>query len=146
MNSHLVAGGSLLLTERSVVDERFWDDFRAAGATSFAGVPYTFDLLDASGFERAGAARRCGTSPRPAAGSLPTASGASPRLGRERGFDFVVMYGQTEATARMAYLPPRLAESAAGTIGIPIPGGRFRIDEPVRRRVSASSSTTARTS
>ena len=129
VNSHLVAGGSLLLTSRSVVEERFWDDFRAAGATSFAGVPYTFDLLDASGFEeRELPSLRYVTQ---AGGRLaPDRVRRFAATGRERGFEFYVMYGQTEATARMAYLPPRLAESAADTIGIPIPGGRFRIDEP----------------
>ena len=50
VNSHLLVGGSLLLTEASVVEERFWTDFAEAGATSFAGVPHVFDLLDASGF------------------------------------------------------------------------------------------------
>ena len=38
------------------------------------------------------------------------------------------MYGQTEATARMAYLPPHLAEERPDAIGIPVPGGSFRID------------------
>lgn len=129
VNSHLVAGGSLLLSSRSVVEEPFWEEFGAAGATSFAGVPYTFDLLEASGFER-----RTIPSLRyvtQAGGRLhPDRVRRFAALGRERGFEFTVMYGQTEATARMAYLPPRLAETAAGAIGIPIPGGRFRIDEP----------------
>ena len=40
------------------------------------------------------------------------------------------MYGATEATARMAYLPPELAASRPSTIGRPIPGGSFTI-EPV---------------
>lgn len=129
VNSHFVAGGSLLLTSRSVVEEPFWEEFGAAGATSFAGVPYTFDLLEASGFER-----RTIPSLRyvtQAGGRLhPDRVRRFAALARERGFELTVMYGQTEATARMAYLPPRLAETAAGAIGIPIPGGRFRIDEP----------------
>ncbi|KRE31170.1 AMP-binding protein [Agromyces sp. Soil535] len=129
VNSHLVAGGSLLLTSRSVVEEPFWEEFGTAGATSFAGVPYTFDLLEASGFERrAIPSLRYVTQ---AGGRLhPDRVRRFAALGRERGFEFTVMYGQTEATARMAYLPPRLAETAAGAIGIPIPGGRFRIDGP----------------
>ncbi|MCD2440748.1 AMP-binding protein [Agromyces sp. SYSU K20354] len=129
VNSHLVAGASLRLTERSVVDDGFWNEFADAGATSFAGVPYTFEMLDAAGFaERDLPTLRYITQ---AGGRLdPERTRRFARLGRDRGFDFVVMYGQTEATARMAYLPPRLAESAAGSIGIPIPGGRFRIDVP----------------
>jgi hypothetical protein len=49
-------------------------------------------------------------------------------LGRRRGFDLYVMYGQTEATARMAYLPPDLAASHPECVGIPIPGGSLRLD------------------
>jgi AMP-binding enzyme/Phosphopantetheine attachment site len=49
-------------------------------------------------------------------------------LGRRRGWELFVMYGQTEATARMAYLPPDLAAAVPGSIGIPVPGGAFRID------------------
>ena len=129
VNSHLAAGASLLLTERSVVDEEFWREFRAARATSLAGVPYTFDLLDASGFaERDVPSLRYLTQ---AGGRLtPERVRDYARLGEERGFDFVVMYGATEATARMAYLPPHLATTRPETIGIPIPGGNLRI-EPI---------------
>ncbi len=127
LNSHLQVGAGVVLSERSVVDDGLWEEFRSAGATSFAGVPHTFDLLDRSGF----AARDLP--------SLRTVTQAGGRLapdrvrrwaatGRDRGFDFVVMYGQTEATARMAYLPPHLAEQRPEAIGVPIPGGAFRID------------------
>jgi len=127
LHSHLMAGAGLLLSERSVVEEEFWTDFAAAGATSFAGVPYTFDLLDATGFaQRSVPGLRRVTQ---AGGRLaPDRVRAYARLGRERGFELVVMYGQTEATARMAYLPAHLVEQAAGTIGVPVPGGRFRVD------------------
>lgn len=127
VNSHLLSGGSLLLTERSVIEPAFWTEFRDAGATSFAGVPYTFDLLDGTDFaERTPPTLRYVTQAGGRLGADRVARYA--RLGRERGFDFVVMYGQTEATARMAYLPPDLAETHPGSIGIPIPGGAFRID------------------
>src|SRR5262245_26510678 len=45
VNSHLFAGATLLLTGRSVVDPDFWAFCRRHGATSFAGVPHTYDLL-----------------------------------------------------------------------------------------------------
>lgn len=129
VNSHLVAGGSVALQSHSVVDDEFWRVFDDVQATSFAGVPYTFDLLDAAGFaERPTPSLRYVTQ---AGGRLdPERVRSYARLGRDRGFEFVVMYGQTEATARMAYLPPNLAGPAAGAIGVPIPGGRFRIDDP----------------
>ena len=127
VNSHLLVGASLLLTEASVADEQFWSDFADTSATSFAGVPHVFDLLDSSGFaDRELPTLRTVTQ---AGGRLdPDTVRRYARLGRERGFDLVVMYGQTEATARMAYLPPHLAAERAESIGIPIPGGSFRID------------------
>lgn len=127
VNSHLVSGASLLLTKRSVTEEAFWSEFAAAGATSFAGVPYTFELLDASGFaDRRLPSLRYVTQ---AGGRLaPDAVRHHADLARRRGYEFFVMYGQTEATARMAYVPPELAGSAAGAIGRPIPGGTLRVD------------------
>ncbi len=126
LNSHLLVGASLLLTEDSVVDDRFWSEAATAGVTSFAGVPHTFDLLDASGFAR----RRLPTlrTITQAGGRMdPATVRRYAELGEQRGFDLVVMYGQTEATARMAYLPAHLAAERPECIGIPIPGGSFRI-------------------
>jgi acyl-CoA synthetase (AMP-forming)/AMP-acid ligase II len=127
VNSHLLVGASLLVTQASVVEDQFWTDFADAGATSFAGVPHVFDLLDSSGFaDRDLPSLRTVTQ---AGGRLePETVRRYALLGRKRGFDLVVMYGQTEATARMAYLPPHLAAERPESIGIPIPGGTFRID------------------
>lgn len=133
LHSHLVAGASIVLTDRSVVDECFWDLFTRAGATTLAGVPHTFDLLATSGFE----ARSLPTLRQvtQAGGRLdPDAVRHWSRFGRDHGWDLVVMYGATEATARMAYLPPRLAEDHAASIGRAIPGGRLRLDETVDDR------------
>jgi hypothetical protein len=49
-------------------------------------------------------------------------------LGERRGWQLFVMYGATEATARMAFLPPELAQSRPASIGRPIPGGSFTIE------------------
>ncbi|MFF1384974.1 AMP-binding protein [Arthrobacter sp. NPDC058288] len=127
INSHLARGAALVLTDLSVVDPCFWDLFAARGATSFAAVPYTFELLDRVGFSGMDLPHlRYVTQ---AGGRLaPEQVREFSRLGRRRGWDLFVMYGATEATARMAYLPPELAESAPETIGIPVPGGSFRID------------------
>ena len=129
VNSHLLTGAGLVLTEDSVVDECFWRRFLDADATSFAGVPYTFDLLDHSGFaERDLPSLRCITQ---AGGRLgPDRVREWAELGQRRGWEFVVMYGQTEATARMAYLPAELAASRPEAIGVAIPGGSLRL-EPV---------------
>ena len=68
VNSHLITGAGLVLTEGSVVDPCFWDLFSSAAATSFAGVPYTFDLPRPLGLGRAPAAHAplCHAGRRPA--------------------------------------------------------------------------------
>jgi acyl-CoA synthetase (AMP-forming)/AMP-acid ligase II len=127
LNSHLLAGASLLLTDRSVLEPQFWENFTSNRATSFAGVPYTFDLLETANVDW------------PQLPNLRYVTQAGGRLGSDRvrryaelgarhGFEFFAMYGQTEATARMSYLPPELAATHPASIGIPIPGGAFRID------------------
>ena len=129
VTSHLEVGARLLLTSRSVIEEDFWAYFEREGATSLAGVPYTYELLD-----RVGLRKR-----RPS--SLRTMTQAGGRLAADsvqayaewaqaNSIRFFVMYGQTEATARMAYMPPDLLRDYPDCIGVPIPGGRFSlIDE-----------------
>ncbi|MCP9946693.1 AMP-binding protein [Streptomyces somaliensis] len=129
VHSHLLRGAGLVLTGLSVADACFWDLFRAARGTALAGVPYTFDLLDRVGFADMDLPHlRYVTQ---AGGRLaPERVARYADLGRRRGWDLFVMYGQTEATARMAYLPPALAAEHPGAIGVPVPGGSFRL-EPV---------------
>ncbi|WP_228472899.1 AMP-binding protein [Streptomyces cyaneochromogenes] len=135
IHSHLLRGAGLLLTDRSVADTDFWEEFRAARGTSLAGVPYTFDLLDRVGFEQMRLPHlRYITQ---AGGRLaPERVGHYVELGRRAGWELFVMYGQTEATARMAYLPPARAAERPQAVGVPIPGGSLRlrpvdgIDEP----------------
>jgi acyl-CoA synthetase (AMP-forming)/AMP-acid ligase II len=127
INSHLHRGASVVLTERSVIEPEFWELLRRAQATSFAGVPYTFDLLDRVGFaDMALPHLRYITQ---AGGRLdPRRVREYAELGRRNGWELFVMYGQTEATARMTYLPPALAATRPESIGVPIPGGSLRLD------------------
>jgi len=124
LNSHLRQGAALLLTNEGVTSKGFWDFFKAAEATSLSGVPTTFTLLRQLRFERM------------ALPSLRTLTQAGGRLGEDhvayygqlaqsRGQRFVVMYGQTEAGPRMAYVPPERVLDKPGSIGIAIPGGRL---------------------
>lgn len=129
VNSHLLVGASLELTDLSVVDPCFWELARAAEVTSFAAVPYTFDLLERVGFEHMNLpSLRYITQ---AGGRLdPDRVRSYTEMGLRQGWDLFVMYGQTEATARMAYLPPDQAAEHPHAIGVPVPGGSFRL-EPV---------------
>jgi acyl-CoA synthetase (AMP-forming)/AMP-acid ligase II len=129
INSHLLHGAGLVLTGLSVVDPCFWELFRRESATAFAAVPYTFELLERVGFADMDLpSLRYVTQ---AGGRLaPESVRHYAELGRRQGWELFVMYGATEATARMAYLPPDLAAAHPGAIGVPVPGGDFRI-EPV---------------
>ncbi|GGQ75212.1 AMP-binding protein [Couchioplanes azureus] len=126
LHSNLVRGAGIILTGLSVADACFWELFRAARGTAIAGVPYTFTLLDRVGFP---------AMELPHLRYVTQAGGPMPpeqvrryaELGRRRGFQLFVMYGQTEATARMAYLPPDQALAHPSAIGVPVPGGALRL-------------------
>jgi len=126
INSHLMAGATILITNRSVMEQQFWNFFRKNSATSISGVPYTYMI-----FKRLTLNRMELTSLR----AMTQAGGklAKPiieefaRFSDENGIRFFVMYGQTEATARMSYVPADFALTKAGSIGIPIPNGEFFI-------------------
>ena len=127
IHSHLLVGACLILTDRSVVDEEFWQLFREHRGTSFAGVPYTFEMLESIGFDAADL---------PDLRYVTQAGGRMPpervrrfaELAKGADFELFVMYGATEATARMSYLPPELALSRPNAIGRPIRGGSFEIE------------------
>lgn len=129
LNSHLQAGATLLLTPRSAAEDEFWRFFEQEGATSLSGVPFTFDLLERIGFR---------TRHYPALRYLAQAGGRLPaervalyaQWAKETAKQIFVMYGQTEASPRMAYVPPDQLAENSDCIGIPIPEGHFElIDE-----------------
>ena len=83
LHSHLAVGGSVLLTDASVVDPALWTSMRTAGVTSLAGVPHTFDLLESS-LAPTGACPRCAWSPRPVGACDPSRFGPGPCAARAR--------------------------------------------------------------
>ena len=134
INSHLLQGATLLLTDKGLMQREFWEFFKQHGATSFGGVPYTYEILKKL---------RVFRMELPSLKTMTQAGGKlSPELHREfaefahaTGRRFIVMYGQTEATARMAYLPPEQAMEKCGSMGLPIPGGRFELVDEVGARI-----------
>ncbi len=127
VNSNLLRGAALLMSDRSVTDPEYFSTCTEHGGTSLHGVPYTFELLDQAGFEHLHLPHlRYVTQ---AGGRLaPATVRRYAELGAQRGWRLHVMYGATEATARMAHLPPELAAANPSAVGIPIPGGSFEID------------------
>lgn len=124
VNSHLAVGAAIVLTEGSVMDARFWNIFEQCGCTSLAGVPHSFELMEKARIRTEQLTRlRYMTQ----AGGRLDATRVRDWVtrGRREGWDFFVMYGQTEAAPRISYLPPELALEAPSAIGVPIPGGEM---------------------
>jgi acyl-CoA synthetase (AMP-forming)/AMP-acid ligase II len=135
VNSHLGCGGALVLTNDSVIDREFWLAFDACGATSFAGVPYSFESIHRS--QLALHERKTLRYATQAGGRLdPALVSYFAGLSAAQGWRFFVMYGQTEAGPRMAYLPPEQAVAHPQCIGVPIPGGHLRILDDQGREVT----------
>lgn len=128
VNSHLLAGASLVMTEASLLNRSFWDAFTAHGATSLSGVPYSYQILHRVGV---------GDMALPTLRTLTQAGGGlSPKLmayfcslSEKRGWRFFVMYGQTEAAPRISYVPPDMLASKMGSIGIAVPGGLLSLSD-----------------
>lgn len=57
------------------------------------------------------------------------------RFCSDSGKKFIVMYGQTEATARISYLPEGSLPEKEGSVGIAIPGGEINILDDDGREV-----------
>ncbi len=58
-----------------------------------------------------------------------------PQIIRENGGAFFVMYGQTEGTARLAYVPPDRLEGNEDRIGIAVPGGMLTLEDETGRTI-----------
>jgi long-chain acyl-CoA synthetase len=130
LHSHLYVGASMVVSAASVMRPELWQAMREHDCTSFAGVPYAYQIMRRVGFEKQELPRlRTLTQ---AGGKLPDNLTAYYRaLMAARGGRFVTMYGATEATARMSYLPPERAADKPGSIGIAIPDGALRVVDPV---------------
>jgi long-chain acyl-CoA synthetase len=124
INSHFYIGASIVLTEHSVIQKEFWNLFKINEVTSISGVPYTYEILDKLRMVRMEL---------PSLKTLTQAGGKiSMRLHEkfaqyaiDTNKKFIVMYGQTEATARMSYLPCEMNPTKYGSVGKAIPGGQF---------------------
>ena len=125
ITSHLYAGATLLLCGKSLLDSGFWKMLKD-GATSFTGVPYSFELLNKLRFFRMDL---------PSLNIITQGGGklteemwmSLAKYAEDRGKKFIATYGQSECTARMTYLPAELATSKICSIGIAEPGGKLSI-------------------
>jgi acyl-CoA synthetase (AMP-forming)/AMP-acid ligase II len=137
INSHVLAGAAVYLTESTLFEESFWQLCRSHHITSMAGVPFTYECLRRLRFCKMHLPDL--TLLIQAGGKLSKTLQQEFALYAERCHKrFIVMYGQTEATARMSYLPPSHSLSKIGSIGIAIPGGTFHIMEDAATEITQS--------
>ncbi len=122
--SHLLTGATLLLSGRSLLDKGFWTMLKEA--TSFTGVPYSYDILTKMRFTRMDLPNlRIITQ---GGGKLTSEMWQTlAQYAHDKGKKFIATYGQSECTARMAYLPAELAMTKVCSIGIAEPGGQLSI-------------------
>jgi long-chain acyl-CoA synthetase len=123
--THLAVGGSVYIENRFTYPSKVVETLQQVRPTGFSGVPATFYiLLHRTPFlqrdwsflryiSQAGGGMRVETIHR-----LRQAMPAT---------RIYIMYGQTEASARLSYLAPELLEGHTGSIGKAIPGVEIRV-------------------
>lgn len=134
LHTHLAVGGCLVLDHRFMYPEAVLERMQVSQCTGFAGVPSHYQIL----LRRSGLHRMRFPSLRyvqQAGGHLAPAFVRELRKVLPQ-TEIFIMYGQTEATARLAYLPPDMLEKKAGSIGKAIPGVILRVLDESGREVS----------
>jgi amino acid adenylation domain-containing protein len=125
LHTHVAVGGSLVLNNRFAFPNVVLAAMQEHRVTGFAGVPSTFAML----LHKSNVRRTALPSLRyvtQAGGPMPPAR-VREWLDAVPGVPFFIMYGATEAAARLAYLPPSELARRRGSIGRAIPGVTLRI-------------------
>ncbi|HEX4824864.1 MAG TPA: class I adenylate-forming enzyme family protein [Candidatus Polarisedimenticolaceae bacterium] len=125
LNTHVAVGASVVLENQFLYPQRALDRLESERATGLSGVPSTFAiLLNKSNFA---------SRPWPDLRYVTQAGGAmAPELTRRLmaalpGKQIFIMYGATEAAARLSYLDPQALPRKVGSIGKAIPGVELKI-------------------
>lgn len=134
LHTHLRVGGSIVLNNSFIFLGGIINNLRDYKCTGFAGVPSHFQILlrKSENFK---------TTQFPDLKYVTQAGGklATIFIDEFRASfpetDFIVMYGQTEATARLSYLPPELYEKKKGSMGKGIPGVELKVVNEKGRKV-----------
>lgn len=127
INTHLVVGGTIILSNRSLMDKYFWTMLKSKKATTFGGVPYTYEMIRRLGFN---VFKETSINQLLQAGGRLHPDFVKDLGGQchQMGIQFFVMYGQTEATSRISILPSEFSELKPDSIGLAIPGGKLELD------------------
>lgn len=133
LHTHVAVGGSLVLENSLAYVHQVVSRIASEGATGFAGVPSTYSLLlnrlrlEEYDLSTLRYMTQAGGPMTPA--NILKLRNALPIV------RFFVMYGQTEATARLTYLPPEQLADKLGSVGVPIPDVHIQIRDDQGREV-----------
>ena len=124
--SHFYVGATVLITNLRMTDRGFWQFIKEQRATSFTGVPYSYEILNMMRFFRMDL---------PDLKLLTQGGGRMSKelnlkfaeFCRDTGKRWIATYGQSECTARMAWLPAKWAIEKVGSIGIAVPNAELSL-------------------
>lgn len=128
LHSNALNGGEIVCNTEDVLSKGFWSQFVEFGFTSIAGVPFVYEMLDRIGFRK---------KQYPTLRYLTQAGGNLNEkiklrfldYSLENKLEFFIMYGQTEASPRISFVPPANLKEKITSIGKPILNGKLSIDK-----------------
>ena len=124
INTHIMNGASILVSDNSIVEKNFWDLLNEISITNFNGVPFTYEILKKIGINKL---KKLNLKFITQAGGKMNSSLSDELtvICKINKIKFFVMYGQTEASPRMSFTDKTLKKTDSTCIGKPIHGGKF---------------------
>ena len=124
LNTHLCSGASIYLTKKTFFEKIFWNNFNKFKVNNFGGVPFNYQMLLKLNFGKINTKHLQYITQ--AGGKLNENDfDKIEKISEEKKIKFFSMYGQTEATSRMSFIPWDKIKSMKGTIGKPVKGAKF---------------------
>lgn len=137
INTHIYKGASILLNTRSIIEKDFWVKMVENKISSFSGVPYIYSLIEKLNLKN--------FPPKSLKYSTQAGGKLSIRtleniINKYKKFNirFFSMYGASETTSRMSYVPWNMTTKKKGSIGIPLKGGSFYLEDKNGKKINQS--------
>ena len=133
-NTHLENGGKIHFTNKSIIQRDFWNYFNKNKINSFYGVPYHYQLLAKNKFKFFTSKNLNYIAN--AGGKLDVnVINALVDFCKKKKIYFFSMYGQTEASPRISYLPLKFLKSKTESIGKGLPGTKIWIENENKKKI-----------
>jgi long-chain acyl-CoA synthetase len=134
INTHLQVGATIVLTNYSMVEKKFWDLIENHKVNNLSGVPYNYSIIE-----------KISKKGLPSSLKYTTQAGGKMNhillkkiinIYKKNKIELIQMYGAAEATSRMSYLKWKFAEKKIGSIGKSIPGGSFYLIDKNDKKIN----------